>query len=244
MTLACILRFLGCSFAFSNSLNKTSSTSVFLHPAYPQALRRWQRRRPQSRAQSWQIPPLSPPTSPPSLLHMNNEKEQTTDPSLCLRNKRIIQARGRGTPKAGSTISFPYDLGFFLKLLKLNNISNFHFSAAWAEPADRHLESGKDRWLTQEGRGGDGAVAPGHHDADARLHKGHGEVHDLGALLVDGEGANGHVCALVVHLGKGQMVSRWADGQAEGRRPPSPGISSSPAFPTLTFVFFFQKKIF
>jgi len=97
----------------------------------------------------------------------------------------------------------------------------------------------RDTRLTQEGGGGDGAVAPGHHDADARLHEGHGEVHDLGALLVDGEGADGHVRALVVHLGKGQMVLGRAGGQAEGPRPPSPGISSSPEFPALTFVWFF-----
>lgn len=53
---------------------------------------------------------------------------------------------------------------------------------------------------TQEGRGGDGSVAAGHHHADACLHEGHGEVHNLGAFLVDGEGADGHVCPLVVHL--------------------------------------------
>lgn len=55
--------------------------------------------------------------------------------------------------------------------------------------------------LTQEGRGGHGAIAACHHDADACLHEGDREVHDLRPLLVDGEGADGHVGALVEHLG-------------------------------------------
>lgn len=55
--------------------------------------------------------------------------------------------------------------------------------------------------LTEEGGGGHSAVAAGHHDADARLHEGHRKIHDLGPLLVDGEGADGHVRTLVEDLG-------------------------------------------
>lgn len=79
---------------------------------------------------------------------------------------------------------------------------------------------------TQEGRGGDGAVAASHHHADARLHEGHREVHDLGALLIDGEGANGHVCPLVVHLGV-RPGSEEGLPQAGGLPHSSPSPTSS-----------------
>lgn len=54
--------------------------------------------------------------------------------------------------------------------------------------------------LTQEGWGWDGAITTGDHDADPRLYEGHGELHDLRPLLIDGEGAYGHVGPLGHHL--------------------------------------------
>lgn len=56
------------------------------------------------------------------------------------------------------------------------------------------------RKLTEEGRGRDSSITTRDHDADARLHKGHGEVHHLRPLLVDGEGADCHVRPLVHNL--------------------------------------------
>lgn len=64
-------------------------------------------------------------------------------------------------------------------------------------------------WLTEEGRGGHGAIAACHHDADACLYKRDGEVHDLRPLLIDGERADGHVRTLIEHLG-------WIEGLARG----------------------------
>lgn len=54
--------------------------------------------------------------------------------------------------------------------------------------------------LTKKSRGRDSSVTARDHDADSRLHKGHGEIHDLGPLLVDSEGADRHVCPLVHNL--------------------------------------------
>lgn len=65
-------------------------------------------------------------------------------------------------------------------------------------------------WLTQEGRGGYSAIAACHHDADARLYKGDGEVHDLGPLLIDGKRADGHVRTLIEHLGWIEELAREA----------------------------------
>lgn len=61
-------------------------------------------------------------------------------------------------------------------------------------------EGGSCPPLTQEGRRGDGAITPGHHDADPRLHEGHGKVDDLRALLIDRQRAHGHDGLLVHHL--------------------------------------------
>lgn len=55
-------------------------------------------------------------------------------------------------------------------------------------------------FLTEEGGRGNRAVAAGYHDADACLDKRHGEVDDFRTLLVDGEGANGHVRSSVHNL--------------------------------------------
>lgn len=53
---------------------------------------------------------------------------------------------------------------------------------------------------TKKGRGGDGPVAPGHHDTDPRLNEGYGKVYDLWPLLVDGEWSHCHVGVLQHHL--------------------------------------------
>lgn len=60
--------------------------------------------------------------------------------------------------------------------------------------------------LTEEGRRGNGAVAAGDHDADARLDKRHREVDDFRTLLVDGEGADGHVGSSVQDLAEGTQT--------------------------------------
>lgn len=70
------------------------------------------------------------------------------------------------------------------------------------------------RKLTEEGRGRDGSVTTGDHDADARLHEGHGEVHHLRPLLVDGERADCHVRPLVHNLENRtkaltEILQRW-----------------------------------
>lgn len=69
-------------------------------------------------------------------------------------------------------------------------------------------------WLTEEGRGGHSAIAACHHDADARLYKGDREVHDLGPLLIDGKGADGHVRTLIEHLGGSRS---WQGKQLRGQ---------------------------
>lgn len=116
-------------------------------------------------------------------------------------------ARGGDSPDGGSA-SFPGELqtGFFLTLLKPSAVSNLLLQQSGLIPPV----------LTQEGGGGDGAIAPGHHHTDSSLHEGHGEVHNLGALLVDSEGPDGHVCALVVDLGR---ASGLRTGRGRGGEP-------------------------
>lgn len=54
----------------------------------------------------------------------SNEGKETTDSSLCY--KRIIQARGGGSPKDSSIIPFPPDLGFsYLKVIKTKQYFQF-----------------------------------------------------------------------------------------------------------------------
>lgn len=54
--------------------------------------------------------------------------------------------------------------------------------------------------MTQEGWGGDGAIAAGHHHANPCLHKGNGEIDDLWALLIDRQWSHGHDGFLIHHL--------------------------------------------
>lgn len=55
-------------------------------------------------------------------------------------------------------------------------------------------------FLTEKGWWGNGPVAAGYHNADARLNKRHREVDDFRTLLIDGEGANGHVSSSIHDL--------------------------------------------
>ena len=91
---------------------------------------------------------------------------------------------------------------------------------------------------TQKCRGRDGAVAAGHHHANASFHEGNGEIDDLRALLIDRQRAHGHDGFLIHHLqrerqrrlDKGSELytpntctlahwlnhTRWGGGEGEG----------------------------
>lgn len=62
---------------------------------------------------------------------------------------------------------------------------------------------------TKEGRRRDSPIASWHHDADASLHKGHGEVNDLWPLLIDGQRTNCHHSLLVHHLVDREQWKQW-----------------------------------
>lgn len=68
---------------------------------------------------------------------------------------------------------------------------------------------GPSLWaVTQKGGGGDGAVAAGHHHANASFHERNREIDDLRALLIDRQRAHGHDGFLVHHLRQETKTSR------------------------------------
>lgn len=71
--------------------------------------------------------------------------------------------------------------------------------------------TGIEKSLTKESRWGHCAVATGNHHTDARLHKGHREVDDLGAFFVYGERSNRHVRPLIEHLRQAEMRRKSGD---------------------------------
>lgn len=82
-------------------------------------------------------------------------------------------------------------------------------------------EEDKKKRFTEEGRGRDGPIAARHHDADARLHEGHGEVNGLWPLLVDGQWTNCHHRLLIHHL-----VNRENNSSQCDSLPPQTEINS------------------